>query len=210
MRIGPGPMTSKQDIRRRMRRRRRALSAAERSRAAVRVAAVLDGLGAFRAAGRVAVFAASDGEIDLRLATRRFRAKRYYLPVVPPAGRRRMRFAPLTAGMSFKKNRYGILEPDVPAARLATARELDLVLAPLVAFDRRGGRLGMGGGYYDATFEFLASRTRWHRPRLVGVAFAFQEVPAIERDPWDIPLSAVVTDAGAIQISPPDPEPGIV
>lgn len=194
-------MTSKQDIRRRIRRQRRALSADDRAAAADRVTAVLDGSNVFRAAQRVAFFVANDGEIDLSRAVRYHRGKSYYLPVVPPAGRRRMRFAPVDAATSFRSNRYGILEPDVPATSLATARELDLILAPLVAFDRRGGRLGMGGGYYDTTFAFLAFRTRWHQPKIIGVAFSFQEVPHIERDPWDIPLSAVVTDEGLIQVS---------
>ena len=130
--------------------------------------------------------------------------KKYSLPVIPPPGRRRMRFARLGPDTSFTKNRYGILEPDVPAGSLATALELDVVLVPLVAFDRRGGRLGMGGGYYDATFAFLASRTCWHEPKLVGVAFSFQEVPHIDSDPWDIPLSAVVTERGAVSITPVD------
>lgn len=194
--------TTKQDIRRRMRRRRRALSPAVRARAASRVAAVLDGLHMFRAARRIAVFAANDGEIDLLAATRLLSdGKEYYLPVVPPPGRRRMRFARLDPDTSFTKNRYGILEPRVPAALLVSALELDLVLAPLVAFDRLGGRIGMGGGYYDATFEFLAARSCWLHPKMVGVAFSFQEVPHIEREPWDVPLSAVITDNGAIFVS---------
>lgn len=191
-------MTSKQDIRRRMRRKRRAVSRAERVRAAHGLAAGLGGLRLFMAARHVAVFIPNDGEIDLERARQRYGGKHYYLPVVPAPGRRRMRFARLDPRTSFRTNRYGILEPDVPAASLVTARQLDLVLAPLVAFDRSGGRVGMGGGYYDSTFEFLSSRTRWQRPRLVGVAYAFQEAAAIDRDPWDIPLSAVVTEQGAI------------
>jgi len=194
-------MSSKQDIRRHMRRKRRALNAGDRARASAGVAAALGKLHMFRAAGRVAVFAANDGEIDLEPTTRRYPTKRYFLPVVPPPGRRRMLFAPLGPATSFHRNRYGILEPDVPVTAMVSARQVDLVLAPLVAFDRRGGRIGMGGGYYDATFEFLGSRSRWERPRMVGVAFSFQEVPLIEGDPWDIPLSAVVTEQGPILFS---------
>lgn len=194
-------MPGKNEIRRRIRRQRRALSLDDRNRAAARITAVLGGLNVFAAARRVAIFAASDGEIDLGPATRRHPGKHYYLPVVPPPGRRRLRFARVGPKTSFRRNRYGILEPDVPIHALATALELDLVLAPLVAFDRRGGRLGMGGGYYDATFAFLASRSCWHDPKMVGVAFAFQEVPHVEREPWDIPLSAVVTERGVVRVS---------
>lgn len=194
-------MPTRNEIRRWMRLRRRALSIDDGKRAAARLTAVLGGLRVFTAARRIAVFAASDGEIDLGPAIRYYAAKHYYLPVVPPPGRRRLRFARVGPKTSFRKNRYGILEPDVPAHALVTALELDLVLAPLVAFDRGGGRLGMGGGYYDATFSFLASRSCWHHPRMVGVAFGFQEVPHIERDPWDIPLSAVATERGVVTVS---------
>lgn len=181
-----------------MRRRRRALSRDERTHASRALAGVLEGLHEFRAARRVAVFAANDGEIDLAPTTGCHPTKSYFLPVVPPPGRRRMLFARVGRDTSFTRNRYGILEPQVPVASLMTARELDLVLAPLVAFDRHGGRVGMGGGYYDATFEFLATRSRWCEPKLVGVAFAFQEVAHIEREPWDIPLSAIATELGVV------------
>ncbi|MDZ7842540.1 MAG: 5-formyltetrahydrofolate cyclo-ligase [Gammaproteobacteria bacterium] len=194
-------MPAKPEIRRQIRRRRRALSPAERQTAAARITAVLGGLHFFSAARRIAVFAANDGEIDPGPAMRYHTAKQYYLPVLPPDGRRRMRFARVGPETTFGKNRYGIPEPVVPAGQLMTALELDLVLAPLVAFDREGGRLGMGGGYYDETFAFLASRERWHRPKLVGVAFSFQEVPHIDRDPWDIPLSAVVTERGVVAVA---------
>lgn len=166
----------------------------------MQVAAVLGRFNVFAAARRIAIFAANDGEIDLEPAMRYHLGREYYLPVIPPVGRRRMRFARVGQDTSFRRNRYGILEPDVPARSLVTALELDLVLAPLVAFDRGGGRLGMGGGYYDATFAFLASRSCWHEPKMVGVAFSFQEVPNIDRDPWDIPLCAVVTERGVISI----------
>lgn len=194
-------MDTKKDIRRLMRRQRRALSRRERSNAALRVAAIVGAMREFQGARRIAIFAANDGEIDLDQTIKRYPDKSYFLPVVPPPGRRCMRFAAVGPQTSFRQNRYGILEPDVPARSLLTARELDLVLAPLVAFDRLGGRIGMGGGYYDATFAFLASRSRWQRPKMVGVAFSFQEVPYIDPDPWDIPLSAVATECGAVAIT---------
>lgn len=68
-----------------------------------------------------------------------------------------------------------------------------------MGFDRDGNRLGMGGGYYDTTFEFLAGRSRWHKPRLLGLAYGFQEVDALPHEPWDVPLTAIVTEAGLIR-----------
>ena len=71
------------------------------------------------------------------------------------------------------------------------------MLTPLVAFNCRGTRLGMGKGYYDRSFGFLTRRMRWVRPKLVGVGFAFQAVQSIVAQPWDVRLWAAVTDAGA-------------
>src|SRR5690606_40461575 len=65
---------------------------------------------------------------------------------------------------------------------------------PLVAFDARGNRLGMGGGFYDRTFA-RAPRARTLRPRLVGLAHHFQQVASLPAEPWDIPLDAIATDA---------------
>ena len=72
--------------------------------------------------------------------------------------------------------------------------DLDLVLVPLVAFDDRGNRLGMGGGYYDQTFAFLSQRQHYRRPTLLGVAYEFQRLVALPVQAWDIPLDGVATE----------------
>jgi 5-formyltetrahydrofolate cyclo-ligase len=78
----------------------------------------------------------------------------------------------------------GLQQPDADAPELAP----DIILTPLVAFDRAGGRLGQGAGYYDRAFTLHAGGWR------VGVAWSIQEVPRIPVDPWDIPLHAIVTE----------------
>ena len=92
----------------------------------------------------------------------------------------------------MKPNRYGIPEPMDTQPR--SARQLDLLLIPLVGFDSAGHRLGMGGGYYDATLAFLRHRRHWRKPRLLGVAYECQKVEALPHDPWDMPLDAVLTE----------------
>jgi 5-formyltetrahydrofolate cyclo-ligase len=68
----------------------------------------------------------------------------------------------------------------------------DVLIVPLVAFDRSGGRLGYGGGFYDRTLEGL----RALRPTLaIGFAYAAQEADALPLEPTDQPLDAIVTDA---------------
>jgi 5-formyltetrahydrofolate cyclo-ligase len=88
---------------------------------------------------------------------------------------------------------YGVQEP------LPSAREFipDILLVPLLAFDRRGYRLGYGGGFYDRTLERLRANGR---PVAVGIAFAGQEVDAVPVAAYDQPLDWVVTEREAIEI----------
>ena len=73
--------------------------------------------------------------------------------------------------------------------------EPEILIVPLVAFDRAGGRLGYGGGFYDRTLELLRSR----RPtRAIGFAYAAQEAEALPLEPTDQPLDMVVTEAEVI------------
>jgi 5-formyltetrahydrofolate cyclo-ligase len=89
------------------------------------------------------------------------------------------------------------LEPDavgVPAPpRMAGSLSPQLVIAPLLAFDRHGGRLGQGGGHYDRTLANLRANGRVF---ILGLAYAGQEVEAIPMEPHDQRLDAVLTEAG--------------
>jgi 5-formyltetrahydrofolate cyclo-ligase len=74
------------------------------------------------------------------------------------------------------------------------AAALQLIFVPLVGFDVRGNRLGMGAGYYDRALAFRRRREHWDGPRLIGIAHSCQQVDAIDPTPTDIPLDAVVTE----------------
>ena len=65
---------------------------------------------------------------------------------------------------------------------------------PLVAFDEGGNRLGMGGGFYDASLASRSHRAQWGRPVLIGLAHEFQKVDALNVDSWDVPLDGILTD----------------
>jgi 5-formyltetrahydrofolate cyclo-ligase len=75
-------------------------------------------------------------------------------------------------------------------------RWLHLVLVPLVGFDPRGHRLGMGAGFYDRHFAFLRHRRAWRRPLLIGVAFEAQKVSRLAESGHDVQLDGVVTESG--------------
>jgi 5-formyltetrahydrofolate cyclo-ligase len=180
-------------LRQRVRAERRALPAAQRAAADLAIAAHIRHLDVFRSARRVAIFLAFDGEPAVtRVIEAAARAgKRLYAPVIT---RSQMSFAELDLGARLGTNFFGIREPD--PANWIDPRRLDLVLTPLVAFDDRGVRIGVGRGYYDRCFRFLRTRSGWSRPKLLGVAYDLQHVPAIAPQHWDVPLWGAVTETG--------------
>lgn len=91
----------------------------------------------------------------------------------------------------------GLPQPLKRQRRLLSIRSLDLVIVPLVAFARDGRRLGQGGGYYDRMFTCHRNQF-WKRPTLIGAAHDFQEYGTIPSDPWDVPLSGIVTNTETI------------
>lgn len=102
------------------------------------------------------------------------------------------------AAMTFRAWTPGDpVEPDLQgcSAPLAQAQAVtpDLIFTPLVAFDRSGGRLGQGGGYYDRTLGALAGRSR---PAFIGLAFAGQETPRIPSELHDQKLDGILTERG--------------
>lgn len=98
-----------------------------------------------------------------------------------------MSFRAWTPSTTMSVDRYGI---PIPAAGPAIAP--DIVLLPLVAFDAQGFRLGYGGGYFDRTLAALVPR-----PLAIGIGFELARVADIRPQAHDLPLDAVVTEAGA-------------
>jgi len=144
----------------------------------------------------IAVYLPADGEMDTwpLIEFLWSLGKVTYLPVLVPFSEQRLWFSTYARDDSLVYNRFGILEPErVHYGRIRTAA-LDLVLAPLVAFDTSGHRLGMGGGYYDRSFRFLKQRRYLCKPRLLGLAYEFQRISRITPEAWDVPLDAVATE----------------
>jgi 5-formyltetrahydrofolate cyclo-ligase len=188
--------TDKSDLRQNLRARRRALSADEQRQAARRLAVNLTGTRLFLTSRRVACYLPNDGEIDSAPVIEHIRRLRkiLYLPVLSRLSHDRLWFAEAGPKTKLVPNRFGIPEPVVKSRDLVRAQELDLILMPLVGFDDKGNRLGMGGGFYDRSLEFLSHRQHWRKPHLLGIAYDFQRVNGLVADPWDIPLQGVITD----------------
>jgi len=108
------------------------------------------------------------------------------LPVTPPRGLP-LEFRRWTPDAAMRPGRFGTVYPD------GEALVPDLVLVPLLAFDRRCFRLGYGGGYYDRTLATLPGATA------IGCAYALQEMKDVPVEPHDIRLHAIATERGVIR-----------
>ncbi len=199
-------LAQRRELRQRLAEQRRALSPAERITAAQGLRRSLEQLPEYLTDARVAGYWASQGELPLNLAIAPLaaRGQQFLLPVIG-AGKL-LRFAPWQSGDDILPNGYGIPEPAAPTD-LFEPFQLDLVLVPLLGFDRRGNRLGYGGGYYDRSFAFLNEQVRPTEPLLVGIAYALQELPEVDEEDWDVPLDFVATERELIECRPPDAEP---
>lgn len=188
-------MTQPRDtLRRELRQRRRELPAAVRIAAAEALARRILALPFLPREGYVSGYWAMDGEIGLHAL--QLRLPKGLVWCLPLLHGDILRFAPWRSGDPLVTNRYGIPEPDVDPASALHGGELALAVMPLVGFDARGQRLGMGGGWYDRSFAFR--RDRGAPPWLVGAGFSAQQVPALEAADWDVPPDAICTEADTL------------
>jgi 5-formyltetrahydrofolate cyclo-ligase len=129
------------------------------------------------------------GELDPRPGLDRLRSRGHALALPRLNGRDQpLRFLAWDEGDALVQGAFKLLEPHPSRP----PRVPDVVLAPLLAFDRRGGRLGYGKGYYDRTLGHLRALGR--RPLAIGIAFAAQEVEEVPTGPADVLLDGVITE----------------
>lgn len=191
-------MTNRTQIRQQMRKRRNELSLQQRLDAAINVERHIASTRAFRNSRRIACYISNDNEVELEPLIEQIWTlnKQCYLPILDTIHHNRLWFAPYRPDSEMYTNRFGILEPRYNKRELIRAQALDLVLMPLVAFDRQGNRLGMGGGFYDRSLAFLRHRNQWRKPRLYGIAYQFQCLKQLPIEHWDVPLDAIASDEG--------------
>ena len=103
-----------------------------------------------------------------------------------------MEFRNFARDTRTEPNFLGIEEP--VDSEIIDSSELDIVITPLVAFDKDRNRVGMGGGYYDREFSYLANYKQHHKPLLIGIAYDCQKVEKITPNPWDIRLFRIFTE----------------
>lgn len=129
------------------------------------------------------------GEADLRPLCEQLVRVGYcvVLPQTPPKGEPLI-FREWRCNRPMRKGRFGTWHPT------GGRKEPDVILVPFVAFDRQGGRLGYGGGYYDRTLPLYPQAT------LIGYGLSSQEREALPMDEYDHRLPVIVTEREIIQI----------
>ncbi|MGG7449219.1 5-formyltetrahydrofolate cyclo-ligase [Kosakonia oryzendophytica] len=183
--------SSRQEIRKLIRQRRRELTSGQQAHFAQQAAARMMAYPPVVMAHTVALFLSFDGELDTQpLIEQLWRSgKRVYLPVLHPFSPGNLLFLHYHPHSELVVNRLKIQEPKLDVRDVLPLHQLDVLITPLVAFDEHGQRLGMGGGFYDRTLQ------NWREYDLqpIGYAHDCQGVSALPVEEWDIPLPAVIT-----------------
>ncbi|MEH6515507.1 MAG: 5-formyltetrahydrofolate cyclo-ligase [Halioglobus sp.] len=176
-------------LRKQLRARRLELSPAQQQSCAETVASHLSKAPFWQQAQCLAVYFAADGELDpaALVSLARIAGKSVYLPAIMP--NKRLEFRLWEPGTELRDNHFGIPEPRSDGIAHKTP---DLICLPLVGWNKRGTRLGMGGGYYDRYLHHAGTTTT------VGLAYALQESEQLPQDSWDVALDFVVTEEALI------------
>jgi 5-formyltetrahydrofolate cyclo-ligase len=203
--VGPSPdpgdpAAAKAALRRRILASRDALDPAQRVERSAAIVARVASMRAFRQARTVLAYAPFGSEADTWPLLRGLLAegRTLLLPRVDRAGRRLVLHRVSDLDEDLAPGPWGIREPRPDRCPVVAVPAADLVLVPGVAFDRTGGRLGYGGGYYDRLLA--AWPPPW--PLLVAPAFELQLVDAVPRLPGDRRVDRVVTEARIYPQSP--------
>ena len=148
----------------------------------------------FKKANRVGFYHSVRGEADP--SSLQTSDKHFFLPVLSKNLDKGLVFIELNDETKFKNNKFAIPEPVYDEEKIVAGSSLDLVLVPLLGFDKKGHRLGMGGGFYDRCFAF--KKLSDTNPVLMGYAYDFQEVDELEPESWDVDLDMIATESGII------------
>ena len=143
-----------------------------------------------RNAQHIALYVSFDGEIstDKLIKILWAQGKQVYLPVLHPFNPNHLLFLRYLPDTPMLKNKFGIWEPKLNVQNVLPLDELDILFTPLVAFDKQGNRLGMGGGFYDRTLQ------NWQNTSFipVGLAHQCQQVEQLPTEVWDVPLHQIL------------------
>ena len=189
MRSFSSTTTLRQQLRQQMRETRQKQTALQQQQAAQHITEKALKLIEQQRAKNIALYLAFDGEISTKPLINQLwqQGKHVYLPVLHPFVHGHLLFLRYLPDTPMKANKFGILEPHLNVKSVLPIEQLDIIFTPLVAFDKLGNRLGMGGGFYDRTLQ-----NSQHRFITVGLAHQCQQVEALPIESWDIPLEHIL------------------
>ena len=190
-------------LRQLIRARRQALSTSQQTQAEQTLVAQFSRHGRINQAQHIALYLANDSELATQAVIEWCwqQGKRVYIPILHPFSHKHLLFTELTADTQLTKNKYAIFEPQLDVRRVIPYLQLDVICCPLVAFDSRGNRLGMGGGYYDRTCSQQDHAQPGNKvPALIGLAHDCQQYDPLPHAPWDIPLTDIITPSRTLTV----------
>lgn len=178
----------RQQLRQQMRANRLALSAHQQSLASQHIIEPALALIEQAQASTIAFYLPFDNEISPIPLMKRLwqQGKKLYVPVLHPFSAHQLLFLAYQPDSKLVKNRFGIWQPKLDVRNVLPISMLKMMFLPLVACDKQGNRLGMGGGFYD--------RTLAQSPHLitVGLAHRCQQVEKLPIADWDMPLDHLI------------------
>jgi len=190
---------TRNSIRKIIRDRRKELTSSFQESAALALLSTLKNSVFVKESQHIALYLANDGELDLQPFIHWCwqKKKHIYLPVLHPFCSGHLLFLLYEENSTMIQNSYGILEPKLAVDKICPLAQLDLLFTPLVAFDNKGARLGMGGGFYDRTLA------NWQQRQFspIGLAHDCQQVDTIPVEAWDIPLPKIITPTRAFNFT---------
>ena len=181
-------LADKKVLRREMLARRRALSTAERTRASKMICARVQALTVLQEARTMMLYASTEEEINLYplMEVLLTEGRRIVLPEITGGGVMEARELPAMDALT--DGTFGILSPDPMRGNIVAPEEIDVIIVPGAAFDENGGRLGLGGGYYDRFLPRAGNAVR------LVLAFDFQIVPDVPMGAQDARVDVILTE----------------
>ena len=180
----------KKELRQRCKAIRKELGEEVRREASLSICNYLATWDAFQKSDVILTYMPIRGEVDLRPLLVEFPGKRWLLPRILPEENGRMVFHAYEPD-NLIVHSFGMAEP-APHLPQVSPEEIQLVLAPGLAFDRAGWRLGYGGGYFD---RFLMD----FNGVSVGVVFAALLIEAVPHGEYDIPMQWIMSENGLLR-----------
>jgi len=191
-------MNNKEEIRKTLLEKRRLLSSQKQYDKSLQIVNKVKQCEVYKTANKIAFYHAVRKEADPESLSNDT-VKQFYLPILSPNKSQGLLFAPVNANTQYQNNKYAIPEPVCNHEELVAAETLDLIIMPLLGFDKHGNRLGMGGGFYDRSLAFKKKQMK--SPILIGFAYDFQEVESLETEAWDIGLDFIATESRLLTIT---------